>query len=60
MYEIEAIVRNSTFYQVKKDLVDIDISTFSAYPVQITGLHISHEGMTTHSSNYIPKSNFFV
>jgi len=45
---------------VKKVLVDIDISTFSAYPVQISGLHISHEGMTTHSSNYIPKSNFFV
>jgi len=57
---IEAIVRNSTFYQMKKVLVDIGISPFSAYPVQVARLHHSHEGVTTHSSNYIPKSNFFV
>jgi len=36
MYKIEAIVRNSTFYEVKKTLVDAGISTFSTYQVQIS------------------------
>lgn len=56
MYKIEAIVRNSTFYEVKKALVEVGISTFSAYQVQISGMHHAHEGVRTHSSNYIPKS----
>jgi len=56
MYKIEAIVRNSTFYDVKKALVDIGISTISAYQVQISGIHHSHKGLRSSSSNYIPKS----
>ncbi|MGY5147497.1 MAG: P-II family nitrogen regulator [Candidatus Nitrosopumilus sp. bin_7KS] len=56
MYKIEAIVRNSTFYEVKKALGEVGIVTFSAYQVQISGIHHAHEGVRTHSSNYIPKS----
>lgn len=56
IYKIEAIDRNSTFYEVKKALGEVGIVTFSAYQVQISGIHHSHEGVRTHSSNYIPKS----
>jgi nitrogen regulatory protein P-II 1 len=56
MYKIEAIVRNSNFYDVKRALFEIGISTFSAYQVQITGIHHSHKGLRTSSHNYIPKS----
>ena len=54
MYKIKAIVRNSTLYDVKKDL--IDISTFSAYQVQITGMSHEHKELRSGSGNYIPKS----
>ena len=47
-------MRNSTLYDVKKDLTDI--STFSVYQVQITGIHREHKGLRTTPSNYIPKS----
>ena len=56
MYKIEAIVRNSTFYNVKKALHEIGINTFSAYQVQITGIHRSHHGIRSGISDYIPKS----
>ncbi len=56
MYKIEAIVRNSTFYAVKKSLAEFGISTFSAYQVQISGIHPTHTGMRSSISNYIPKS----
>lgn len=56
MYKIEAVVRNSVFYEVKKALVDVGISTFSAFQVQITWIHHSHKGLRTNSHNYIPKS----
>lgn len=56
MYKIEAIVRNSTFYDVKKSLDEFGISTFSAYQVQITGMHTAHKGIRSSISNYIPKS----
>ena len=56
MYKIEAIVRNSTFYEVQKALSEIGITTYSAYQVQITGIHREHKGLKTNTSNYIPKS----
>ena len=56
MYKIEAIVRNSIFYQVQHALADIGITTYSAYQVQITGIHTEHKSLRTSSSNYIPKS----
>ncbi len=56
MYKIEAIVRNSTFHDVKKSLDEFGISTFSAYQVQISGIHTAHKAMRSSISNYIPKS----
>ncbi len=56
MFKIEAIVRNSTFYDVQGALAKIGITTYSAYQVQITGIHLEHKGLKTNTSNYIPKS----
>lgn len=47
-------MRDSTLYDVKKDLMDI--STFSAYQVQITGMPHEHKGLRTGPGSYIPKS----
>lgn len=41
---------------MKKDPSNFGISTVSVYQVQITGMHHSHKGMRSGSSNYIPKS----
>jgi len=56
MYKIEAIVRNSTFYDVQKALAKLGIHTFSAYQVRISGIHSSHQGIRSNTSDYIPKS----
>nr|WP_232212199.1 P-II family nitrogen regulator [Candidatus Nitrosopumilus sediminis] len=47
-------MRNSTLSDVEKSLMDI--STFSAYQVQITEIHHSHKGLKSDTSDYIPKS----
>ena len=47
-------MRDSTLYDVKKAL--IDISTFSAYQVQITGIPHEHKELRTGLDNYILKS----
>nr|WP_016939901.1 P-II family nitrogen regulator [Nitrosopumilus sp. SJ] len=47
-------MRNSTLSDVKKSLMDI--STFSAYQVQITEISYAHKGLKSDISNYIPKS----
>ena len=60
MHKIEAIVRNSTFYQVQHALAEIGITTYSAYQVQITGIHSEHKGLKNNTSNYIPKSKIEV
>lgn len=60
MYKIEAIVRNSTFYDVQHALAEIGITTYSAYQVQITGIYREHKGLKTNTSNYIPKSKIEV
>ena len=56
MIKIEAIVRSSLFYEIQKALNEIGIQTFSAYQVQITGIHKSHEGWRNRTSNLIPKA----
>ena len=44
MIKIEAIIRSSSFYEIQKALIEIGILTFSAYQVQITGIHQAHSG----------------
>lgn len=56
MYKIEAIIRNSTFYEVQKALSEIGIRTFSAYQVRISGIHKEHHGIRNKTTDYIPKS----
>lgn len=54
--KIEAIVRSSFFYDVQKALIEIGIPTFSAYQVQITGIHQSHTGWRNKTSDFLPKA----
>jgi len=54
--KIEAIVRSSSFYDIQNALTEIGIPTFSAYQVQITGIHKSHEGWRNKTSDMLPKA----
>ena len=54
--KIEAVVRNSTLYDVQAKLAEMGIQTFSAYQVQITGIHKIHTGLKNKTSDFIPKS----
>jgi len=56
MIKIEAIVRNSVLHEIQDDLAKIGIPTFSAYLVQITGIHRGHEGWRNKTSDFIPKT----
>ncbi len=56
MRKIEAIVRNSVLHEIQDELAEIGIPTFSAYQVQITGIHRSHEGLKNKTSDFIPKT----
>ncbi len=56
MIKIEAIVRNSVLHEIQDELAEIRIPTFSAYQVQITGLHRGHGGLKSKSSDFIPKT----
>jgi len=56
MIKIEAIVRTSAFYDIQNALTEIGIPTFSAYQVQITGIHKSHEGWRNKTSDFLPKA----
>ena len=56
MYKVEAIIRNSALYEVKKALIEADILTFSIYQVQITGIPDGHQGRKINQNNYFPKS----
>lgn len=56
MIKIEAIVRTSAFYDIQSALTEIGIPTFSAYQVQITGIHKSHEGWRNKTSDFLPKA----
>jgi nitrogen regulatory protein P-II 1 len=56
MIKIEAIVRNSVLHEIQDALAEIGIPTFSAYVVQITGIHRGHEGLRNKTSDFIPKT----
>jgi len=56
MIKIEAIVRNSVLHEIQDELAEIGIPTFSAYQVQITGIHRAHEGLKNKTSDFIPKT----
>lgn len=56
MIKIEAIVRNSVLHEIQDELAEIGIPTFSAYKIQITGLHRGHRGLRSKSSDFIPKT----
>ncbi len=56
MIKIEAIVRNSVLHEIQDALSEIGIPTFSAYLVQITGIHRVHEGLKNKTSDFIPKT----
>ncbi len=56
MIKIEAIVRNSVLHEIQDALSEIGIPTFSAYLVQITGIHKGHTGWRNKSSDFIPKT----
>jgi len=56
MIKIEAIVRNSVLHEIQDALSEIEIPTFSAYQVQITGIHRGHEGWRNKTSDFIPKT----
>ena len=56
MRKIEAIVRNSVLHEIQDELAEIGIPTFSAYQVQITGIHRAHEGLKNKTSDFIPKT----
>ncbi|MFB5620136.1 MAG: P-II family nitrogen regulator [Nitrosopumilus sp.] len=55
MQKIEAIVRSSVMHQVQDALSELGIPTFSAYQVQITGMHKAHQGWRNKASDFIPK-----
>jgi len=54
--KIEAVVRNSVLHEIQDELAEIGIPTFSAYQVQITGIHKVHEGLRNKTSDLIPKT----
>jgi nitrogen regulatory protein P-II 1 len=56
MIKIEAIVRNSVLHEIQDTLAEIGIPTFSAFQVQITGIHRGHEGWRNKASDFIPKT----
>ena len=56
MQKIEAIVRSSAMHDIQDSLAEIGIPTFSAYQVQMTGIHKGHEGWRNKTSDFIPKS----
>jgi len=56
MIKIEAVVRNSVLHEIQDALAVIGIPTFSAYLVQITGIHRGHEGLRNKTSDFIPKT----
>ncbi|MDF2422320.1 MAG: P-II family nitrogen regulator [Nitrosopumilus sp.] len=56
MIKIEAIVRSSAFYDIQNALNEIGIPTYSAYQVQITGIHKSHQGWRNKTSDFLPKA----
>ena len=55
MKKIEAIIRSSVLHEIQKHLQMDGIPTFSVYQVQITGIHKSHEGLKSKTSDLIPK-----
>lgn len=56
MLKIDAIVRSSSLHDIQNALVGIDIPTFTAYQVQITGIHRGHEGWRNKTSDFVPKT----
>ena len=56
MIKVEAIVRNSVLHKIQDTLAEMGIPTFSAYQVQITGIHRVHEGWRNKTSDFIPKT----
>ncbi len=56
MMKIEAIVRNSVLHEIQNALAEMGIPTFSAYQVQITGIHKGHKGLRNKTSDFIPKT----
>jgi len=56
MIKVEAIVRNSVLHEIQDTLAELGIPTFSAYQVQITGIHKAHEGWRNKASDFIPKT----
>ena len=56
MIKIEAIVRSSSLHEIQDALAEVDIPTFSAYQVQITGIHKSYDRWRNKTSDFIPKA----
>jgi len=56
MIKIEAIIRSSTLHEIRDALAKEGVPTFSAYQVQITGIHKAHEGWRNKTSDFIPKA----
>ncbi len=58
--KIEAVVRNSVLHEIQDSLAEIGIPTFSAYQVQITGIHRGHSGLRNKTSDFVPKTKIEV
>jgi nitrogen regulatory protein P-II 1 len=56
MMKIEAIIRSSSLHEIQDALAEVGIPTFSAYQVQITGIHKAHDGWRNKTSDFIPKA----
>ncbi len=56
MIKIEAIIRSSALHEIQDALAEVGIPTFSAYQVQITGIHKAHDGWRNKTSDFIPKT----
>ena len=56
MIKIEAIIRSSALHEIQDALAEVGIPTFSAYQVQITGIHKAHDGWRNKTSDFIPKA----
>ena len=65
MIKIEAVVRNTKLHAVQDALLDIGISTFSAYEIKLAGIHKGHTSTggrpgTFKASNLVAKTNIVI
>ena len=65
MIKIEAVVRNNKLHAVQDALLDIGVSTYSAYEIKLAGIHKGHTSTggrpgTFKASDLIAKTNIVV